>query len=216
MPELTLFEANSTGLLARMERMLKPHTIDSPLSPPSLYPLVLQISQIIWLSSNCFEHLAMMIKEKSNYKHLTPADVLERLTTYELELEEKRDINGTRRRSHALKAKASRHSSPEPSSALGVESADPIGKDLALIVKRFNQFHQRSSSSPKKSYSSRHSISSSHRSSSRSSPAKDNCCYKCKKPGHYIVDCPLWKVEHKSKHPHRDSSSKHHRSSKSY
>src|SRR3954467_14790230 len=82
---------------------------------------------------------------------MTPADVLERLTTYELELEEKRDVNGSRRRSHALKAKTSRYSSPEPSSASGVESDDPtgIGKDLALIVKRFQRF-QRSSSSPKK------------------------------------------------------------------
>ena len=165
-----------------------------------------------------FEHLILMIKERTDYKSMSPADILERLTTYELEQDEKRDVNGTRRRSHALKAKASCHSSPEPSSASGVESDDPfgIGKDLALIVKRFNWFQRRSSSSPNKTYSSCHSNSSSHRSSSRSSPAKDNCCYKCKKPGHYITDCPLWEVEHKSKHSHRDSSSKHHRSSKSY
>src|SRR3954463_5287620 len=89
-----------------------------------------------------------------------------------------------------------------------------IGKDLALIVKRFQRF-QRSSSSPKKSYSSRRSSSSSHRSSSRSSPVKDNNCYKCQKPGHYIADCPLWEVDHKSKHSHKDSSSRHHRSSRS-
>ena len=90
----------------------------------------------------------MMIKERRNYKDMTPAYILERLMTYELELEEKRDVNGTRRRSHALKEKASRHSSPEPSLALGVESDDPsgIGKDLALIVKRFNRFQRRSSS----------------------------------------------------------------------
>src|SRR3954471_2820980 len=149
---------------------------------------------------------------------MTPADILERLTSYELELEEKRDVSGSRRKSHALKAKASCHSSLESSSASGVESDDPsgIGKDLALIVKRFNRFQRRSSSSPKKSYSSCHSSSSSHRSSSRSSPAKENCCYKCKKPGHYIADCPLWEVEHKSKHSHRYSSSKHHKSSKIY
>src|SRR4051812_20000907 len=136
----------------------------------------------------------MMIKERSNYKDMTPADILERLMTYELELEEKRDVNGTRRRSHALKAKASRHSSPKPSSASGVESDDPIGigKDLTLIVKRFNRFQRRSSSSPKKSYPSRHSSSSYHHSSSRNSPAKDNCCSKCKKRCHYIADCPLW------------------------
>src|SRR3954463_6330274 len=160
----------------------------------------------------------MMIKEKDNYKHITPADVLERLTTYELELEEKRDVNGTRRRTHALKAKASRHLSPEHSSASGVESDDPsgIGKDLALIMKHFSRFQRKSSSSSKKNYSSRHSSNSSHHSSSRSSSAKHNCCYKCKKPGHFIVDCPLWEVKHKSKHSHRESFSRHHRSSKSH
>src|SRR3954466_16179602 len=137
----------------------------------------LVVRQLLRSLDESFEHLAMMIKERSNFKSMTPADVLERLTTYELELEEKRDVNGTRRRSHALKAKASRHSSPEPSSASGVESDDPtgIGKDLALIVKRFQRFQRSSSSSPKKNYSSRHSNSSSHRSSSRSSPTKDNC-----------------------------------------
>ena len=68
-----------------------------------------------------FEHLILMIKERTDYKNLSPADILERLTTYEMEQEEKLDVNGTRRRSHALKAKDSRHSSPEPSSASGVE-----------------------------------------------------------------------------------------------
>src|SRR3954468_20435312 len=176
----------------------------------------LVVRQLLQSLDESFEHLAMMIKERSNYKDMTPADILERLMTYELELEEKHDVNGTRRRSHALKAKASRHSSPEPSSASGVESDDTtgIGKDLALIVKRFNRFQRRSSSSPKKSFSSRHSSSSSHR-SSKSSPVKDNNCYKCKKPGHFIADCPLWEVDRKSKHSHKDSSSRHHRSSRS-
>src|SRR3954462_3970967 len=165
-----------------------------------------------------FDHIVLMIKERTDFRRLVAADILERLNNFEMEEDEKRDINGSRRRSHALKAKASRHSSPEVSSASGVESDDPasIGKDLALIMRRFNRFQRKGFSSPKKNYSSKHSSSSSHRSSSRSSPAKDNCCYKCKKPGHYIVDCPLWEVEHKSKHPHKDSSSKHDRSSKSY
>src|SRR3954470_16839667 len=115
----------------------------------------LVVRQLLRYLDDSFEHLVLMIKEWSDYKSLSPTDILERLTIYELEQEEKRDVNGTRRRSHALKAKASRHSSPEPSSALGVESDDPsgIGKDLALIVKHFNRFHRRSSSSPKKSYS---------------------------------------------------------------
>src|SRR4051812_46497241 len=160
----------------------------------------LVVRQLLGSIDDSFEHLVLKIKERIDYKSLSPADILERLTTYELEQEEKRDVNGTRRISHELKAKSSRHSSPEPSSASGVESDDPsgIGKDLALIVKRFNRFHRRSSSSPKKSYSSHHSNSFSHCSYSRRSPTKDNCCYKCKKPGHFIDDCPMWEIEYKS------------------
>src|SRR3954464_15714147 len=130
-----------------------------------------------------------------------------------MEEEDKRDVNGTQRRTHALKAKASRHSSPDTSYDSGGGSDDPenIGKDLALIMKRFNRFQRKNFSSPKKSYSSRHSSNSSqHRSSSRNSSAKDNCCYKCKKLGHFIADCPLWEIEHRSKHSHSNSSSKSH------
>src|SRR3954467_6268637 len=84
----------------------------------------LVVRQLLRSLDESFEHLVMMIKEKDNYKNITPTYVLEILTTYELELEEKRDVNGIRRRTHALKAKASRHSSPERSSASGVESDD--------------------------------------------------------------------------------------------
>src|ERR1044071_7670559 len=103
-----------------------------------------------------------MIKERTDYKTMVPVYILERLTSFELEEEEKRDANGTKKKPQALRPRAPRHSSPEPNSASGVESDDPsgIGKDLALIVKRFNRFQRISSSSPKKSYSSRHSSSS--------------------------------------------------------
>src|SRR3954462_801961 len=159
-----------------------------------------------------------MIKERTDFRRLVAADILERLNTFEMEEDEKRDINGSRRRSHALKAKASRHSLPEASSASGVESDDPasIVKDLALIMRCFDRFQRKGFSSPKKSYSSRSSSHTSHRSSSRSSPTKDNCCYKCKKPGNFIAECPLWEAEFKAKHSLRDSSTKSHRSSKSH
>src|ERR1041385_5935229 len=165
-----------------------------------------------------FDHIVLMIKERTDFRRLDAADILERLNNFEMEEDEKRDINGSRRRYHALKEKASRHSSPEVSSTSGVESDDPasIGKDLALIMRCFNRFQRKGFSSPKNSYPSRSSSHSSHRSSSRSSPSKDNCCYKCKKPGHYIVDCPLWEAENKSKHSLRDSSSKPYRSSRSH
>src|ERR1041385_363907 len=164
-----------------------------------------------------FDHIVLMIKERTNFRNLVATYILQRLNTFEMEEDEKRDINGSRRRSNALKAKASHHSSPEVSSASGVESDDPasIGKDMALIMRRFNRFQRKGFSSPKKSYSSRNSSYSSHRSSSRSSPSKDKCCYKCKKPGHYIVDCPPWEDEFFLKNSLRDSSSKSHRSSRS-
>src|SRR3954462_5929165 len=96
-----------------------------------------------------FAHIILMIKERTDYRKMVPTDILERLTTFEQEEDEKREINGTRMRTHALKAKASKHSSSEASSALGAESDDPsgIGKDLALIVKRVNRFQRKSSSS---------------------------------------------------------------------
>jgi len=89
-----------------------------------------------------FSSINLMIKERSDYWKMVPADVLERLTTFEKEEDEKREINGTRRRTHSLKAKASKQLSSEASSTSGSESDDPsgIGKDLALIVKRFNHF----------------------------------------------------------------------------
>src|SRR3954471_19663203 len=171
---------------------------------------------LLWSLDDSFAHIILMIKERTDYRKMVPADVLERLTTFEKEEDENREINGTQRRTHALKAKASKHSSSEGSSASGTESDDPsgIGKDLALIVKRFNRFQRKSSSSsPKKSYSSKRS---SNKYSSRNSSAKENCCYKCKKPVHFIADCPLWEVENKSKHSHSHSSSKSYKSSKSY
>src|SRR3954465_3886760 len=163
-----------------------------------------------------FAHIILMIKERTDYRTMVPVDILERLTTFEQEEDEKREINGTLRRTHALKEKASKHSSSKASSASGAESDDPsgIGKDLALIVKRFNRFQRKSSSSsPKKSYSSK---CSSNKYSSRNSSAKENDCYKCKKPGHFIADCPLWEVEHKSKNSHSHSSSKSYKLRKIY
>src|SRR4051812_43770619 len=91
-----------------------------------------------------FEHLVLMTKERTEFRTLVPADILERLTSYELEQDEKHDGNGSRRRPHVLKEKASCYSSLEVISASGCESDDPssIGKDLSLIMKRFNRFQR--------------------------------------------------------------------------
>src|SRR4051812_39921121 len=86
-----------------------------------------------------FSHIILMSKESTDYRKMVPADIVERLTTFEQEEEEKHEINGTQRTTHALKAKASKHSSSEASSASSAESDDPscIGKDLSLLAKRF-------------------------------------------------------------------------------
>src|SRR4051812_5960696 len=85
------------------------------------------VRTLLWSLDDSFYHIILMIKERTDYRNLVPADILERLTTFETEEEEKRDINGTRRRTHALKAKASHHSSPKVRSASGAESDDPSG-----------------------------------------------------------------------------------------
>src|SRR3954464_14305157 len=66
-----------------------------------------------------FDHIVLMIKEKTDFKDLVAADILKRLNTFEMEEGEKRDVNGTRRKSHALKAIASHHSTPEASTESG-------------------------------------------------------------------------------------------------
>src|SRR3954466_13586960 len=47
-----------------------------------------------------FDHILLMSKERTDFRRLAAADILERLTTFEMEEEEKRDVNGTQRKSH--------------------------------------------------------------------------------------------------------------------
>src|SRR3954464_7732225 len=54
----------------------------------------LVVRQLLRSLDDSFEHLILMIKKRTDYKNLSPTNVLERLTTYELE-QEKRDVNGT-------------------------------------------------------------------------------------------------------------------------
>ena len=52
-----------------------------------------------------FAHLVMMIKERPDFRNLKPFDIIERLKTHEMEEEERRAMNGSSQRSHALKKK---------------------------------------------------------------------------------------------------------------
>ena len=86
-----------------------------------------------------FDTLALMIQERPDFKTLDPSDILERLNTHEFQLSEKRDIYGPNYgRTRALKAKAVSSSEEESDSS----SDDPqdIGKELAMLVKKFQKF----------------------------------------------------------------------------
>jgi hypothetical protein len=76
-----------------------------------------------------------MIQERPDFKQLDPADILERLNTHEFQLSEKRDIYGpSYGRSRALKEKVV--SSSEDSDCY-FDSAEYIGRELAMLVKKF-------------------------------------------------------------------------------
>ena len=83
-----------------------------------------------------------MIQEHLDFKTLDPSDILERLNTHEFQLSEKRDIYGPNYgQTRALKAKAV--SSSEEESNCSFEDPEYIGKELAMLVKKFQKFSKK-------------------------------------------------------------------------
>src|SRR3954470_4415579 len=153
------------------------------------------VKKLLRSLDSSFDTLALMIQERGDYKSLDPADILERLNTHEFQLAEKRDLYGTSySRSRALKAKVVSESEDEDSgSSLG--DPEELSRDLALLVKKFQKFSRRG-----------HFGKPSRSNDSSSSDYKKRLCHKCKKPGHYIQDCPQWEKESKKK-KYKDYSS---------
>src|SRR3954463_9875630 len=150
------------------------------------------VKKLLRSLDDSFEILSMMIQERHDFKTLDPADILERLNAHELKLSEKRELYGITPKVRALKYKAREASSDDESEA---DSDDPeaLSRELALLTKKFQKFTRKNR------------FGGSSRSSSRRTKDDDSVdsrkmvCHKCKKPGHYIADCPRWEKEAKLK-----------------
>ena len=138
-----------------------------------------------------FDTLALMIQERPDFKTLDPSDILERLNTHEFQLSEKRDIYGPNYgRTCALKAKAVSSSEEESDCSSG--DPEDIGKELAMLVKKFQKFTNKKGFRKSSRSSSRNDEASTH-------DHKKRTRHKCKKPGHYIPECPQWDNEKRKK-----------------
>lgn len=82
-----------------------------------------------------------------------------------------------------LVLKAKTMSSSEGESECSSDGAEDFGKELALLVRKFHKFAK----SKRFRKSSRRD---SKKSGEMSSHDSKQSCHKCKKVGHFIVDCP--------------------------
>ena len=74
-------------------------------------------------------------------------------------------------------------SSSEEESDSCSEDPEDIGKELAMLVKKFQKFTKKKGFRKSSRSSSRNDEASTH-------DHKKRTCHKCKKPGHYISECP--------------------------
>lgn len=135
-----------------------------------------------------YDTVCTLIQERHDFKELTPSQALGRLTTHEIIMEEMKELHSSRsisRRGHALKAKVDSSSEELEESSDEVVDKESIGKNLALLVKKFNIFQK----------GIRFKKCDSNKGSNSSSDLKKRICFNCKEPRHYIANCPLLKEE---------------------
>jgi hypothetical protein len=139
------------------------------------------VKKLLRSLDSSFDTLSLMIQERPDFKQLDPADILERLNTHEFQLSKKRDIYGSNYgRSQALKAKATKFESSSKESDCKSEDPEEIGRELAMLVKRFQKFSKKN----RFGKSSKHVSKKSGESSSQD--YKKRTYHKCKKAGHSI------------------------------
>src|SRR3954453_18053775 len=64
-----------------------------------------------------------------------------------------------------------------------------LSRELALLTRKFQRFTKKNRFGSSRSSSSRKSKDDD------SVETRKRVCHKCKKPGHYIAECPLWEKE---------------------
>ena len=106
------------------------------------------VKKLLRSLDSSFDTLALMIQERPDYKSLDPADILERLNTHEFQQAEKRDMYGpSYGRPRALKAKAKANaissSEEEEECECSSDGAEEMGRELAMLVKKFQKFSKK-------------------------------------------------------------------------
>jgi hypothetical protein len=116
-------------------------------------------------------------------------------------------------RPHALKAKAKAKAISSSEEEEEYESrsggAEEIGRELAMLAKKFQKFSKKNRFGKSSKYDSKNTGEASARDNNK------RTYHKCKKPGHYIADCPLWLMKKKKSRDDDVSDGKKKKSSKS-
>ena len=101
-------------------------------------------------------------------------------------------------------------SSSEEESDCSSGGPEDIARELALLVRKFQKFSKKNRFGKSSKYDPKKTGETSSR------DYKKRTCHKCKKPGHFIADCPLWEKESKKKKKSKDDYSDEKKKKKKY